>query len=223
MNQYNLISRDEYLAHHGIKGQRWGVRRYQNEDGTLTSAGRKRYGSDVDINDVSRKNIAKIRKGEAYRRLDVARANNPSNKTRIADMQQRVRSAKKAERLARRIDKGAARAAKGETITGNDMRTAVAWGAAALGSKLLSHHLSKRLSALESVGRAPPSHARVAALITLAGGAAMTGAAYAYTVKKTVDNYNIRSYQASRRDGASTKKYIGSTEYEDVVRRRTGK
>lgn len=32
-----------YLAHHGIKGQRWGVRRYQNPDGTLTIEGRKRY------------------------------------------------------------------------------------------------------------------------------------------------------------------------------------
>jgi hypothetical protein len=31
-----------YLIHHGIKGQRWGVRRFQNEDGTYTAAGKKR-------------------------------------------------------------------------------------------------------------------------------------------------------------------------------------
>lgn len=31
------------LKHHGVKGQKWGVRRYQNADGSLTSAGKKRY------------------------------------------------------------------------------------------------------------------------------------------------------------------------------------
>lgn len=31
------------LYHHGIKGQKWGVRRYQNADGSLTAAGKKRY------------------------------------------------------------------------------------------------------------------------------------------------------------------------------------
>lgn len=38
-----LISESDYIAHHGIKGQKWGVRRYQNADGTLTEAGKKRY------------------------------------------------------------------------------------------------------------------------------------------------------------------------------------
>lgn len=37
-----------YLAHHGIKGQRWGVRRFQNEDGSLTPAGVERYGKRLD-------------------------------------------------------------------------------------------------------------------------------------------------------------------------------
>lgn len=32
----------EYLIHHGIKGQKWGVRRYQNTDGSLTDAGKRR-------------------------------------------------------------------------------------------------------------------------------------------------------------------------------------
>ena len=34
---------EEYLAHHGTKGQRWGERRFQNYDGSLTAAGKLRY------------------------------------------------------------------------------------------------------------------------------------------------------------------------------------
>lgn len=36
MNKY-------YIAHSGTKGMKWGVRRFQNEDGTLTAAGKERY------------------------------------------------------------------------------------------------------------------------------------------------------------------------------------
>ena len=39
---------ENYLAHHGIKGQKWGIRRFQNEDGTLTPEGKKRYGKYYD-------------------------------------------------------------------------------------------------------------------------------------------------------------------------------
>ena len=41
------VCENMYLAHHGIRGQRWGVRRYQNEDGTLTEAGKRRYRDDI--------------------------------------------------------------------------------------------------------------------------------------------------------------------------------
>lgn len=41
-----------YLEHHGVKGQRWGVRRFQNPDGSLTALGRSRYGTVENFNRV---------------------------------------------------------------------------------------------------------------------------------------------------------------------------
>ena len=38
---------NDYLCHHGTKGMKWGVRRYQNSDGSLTAAGKKRYARDA--------------------------------------------------------------------------------------------------------------------------------------------------------------------------------
>lgn len=39
-----VFDTDDELCHWGIKGQRWGFRRFQNEDGSLTPEGRERYG-----------------------------------------------------------------------------------------------------------------------------------------------------------------------------------
>ena len=44
MGDFDNITYDE-IKHHGIKGQKWGVRRYQNADGSLTAKGKQRYGT----------------------------------------------------------------------------------------------------------------------------------------------------------------------------------
>lgn len=50
MSKYILdITFSDELYHHGILGQKWGIRRYQNKDGSLTEAGKKRLSKYTDI------------------------------------------------------------------------------------------------------------------------------------------------------------------------------
>ena len=56
MLEYNYT---DTLAHHGIKGQKWGVRRFQNEDGSLTPEGEKRYGYTKDYDSSFRERMIK--------------------------------------------------------------------------------------------------------------------------------------------------------------------
>lgn len=211
------------LAHHGIKGMKWGIRRYQNPDGTYTNAGKKRYGMNLDINDKSRVNVAKIRRGEAQRRLDVAKTNNDTNYTRIADLQGRLRTAKREVRRNKRVDKGAKLAAKGQTITKNNIKTAVGYGAAYLGTQGMRRFLRSRMTDLEKQGRWTPKHDAVAAasfLITAMGSYTLATLNGAYQNQK---NSNLRSYNIARATGNTSLKRVGSQEYEDVINRRKQK
>ncbi len=57
------------LQHFGIKGQKWGIRRFQNEDGSLTDAGKQRYGKD--LREVEKNlDLAKMETAKYRRKVD---------------------------------------------------------------------------------------------------------------------------------------------------------
>lgn len=80
MNDYYVI-KDGELYHSGIKGMKWGVRRFQNTDGSLTPAGRKRYSN------VLEKDLAKTKK-----KLDKA-----TNPKKVAKLERKVDRLSKAD------------------------------------------------------------------------------------------------------------------------------
>lgn len=63
------ISYSDELYHHGIIGQKWGVRRFQNSDGTLTEAGKARYSSDKEQKKLSDKLTKNIGSYGSYKRM----------------------------------------------------------------------------------------------------------------------------------------------------------
>lgn len=69
MEYYN----ENYLQHYGIKGQKWGVRRFQNADGTLTAKGKKRYlDDDGALTSAGKKQMKKLNQLDSKDNIDRA-------------------------------------------------------------------------------------------------------------------------------------------------------
>lgn len=72
----------DVLAHHGIKGQKWGRRRFQNEDGSLTAEGRKRYGVDEETFNGGKNAVDNIIKRTPGRKPSTSTKEKPAEPTK---------------------------------------------------------------------------------------------------------------------------------------------
>ena len=153
MNTY-LIEQDEYLAHHGVLGMKWGVRRFHDYDGSYTKKGLSNYKESESKYQKAKSNYAATKakyKSGAVSKGDLKRAKiekNYSKKIMSGNYDQL-----KKDKLG---DKGKELYMNGKTITGNtrirNAAVTIATGSATVSGILASYGQIKPAIATAAVG-----------------------------------------------------------------------
>lgn len=171
------------LQHYGIKGMKWGVRRYQNYDGSYTQRGLARYRkaeSEYESSAAKRKATKQAYKSGTASKTDVRAAKQDTKQKRKA-LEKSYKQLKQ-DKLA---DQGKELYRRGKTITGNSQFNAIAQASIIMGSGIVNRLLAA------STGNTEVANLATGAIA--AGATAINGIIYA---KTQYQNKRLRAYYA---------------------------
>lgn len=168
---------DNYLEHHGIVGMKWGVRRYQNYDGTYTQKGLKRYKSSSDKYEQSKNDLKKAKESNNKAAIKSAKQNLSRSKKELSNSYDQLALDKKA-------DQGKRLYQRGKTISGNWHTKLIATSGIIAGSYVVN-------SVLSNYCRSP--YTSLATNTIAIGGTVVNGI---LGIKTVHDNARLRAYYA---------------------------
>lgn len=183
MNYIWMYTYQTELYHHGVKGQKWGVRRYQNYDGTYTKKGLERYNKAASDYTDAKATVAKLK--EAHKQGTATKAEYKTAKVEAKNAKRTHSDAYKQLKNDYNADKGKELYKQGKTISDNRRKSiAVGIGSAvakSLVTDAIMKHGNDRVKSAE-VARA----ARVG----------ISAASIALSAKYMIENKQLRAYYA---------------------------
>lgn len=174
---------NDYLEHYGVKGMKWGVRKYQNYDGTYTKRGLERYRKAESDYESAKDNLKRTK--QSYKQGTSSRVDVRSASKQVKLEKRRMENAYKKLKTDKMADEGRELYKSGKTITGNMQRTAIAQAAIVAGGNIATKIIANKIGNLYL--------ASLSGYAITIGGTAVNAI---ITGKNNRDNKRLRAYYA---------------------------
>lgn len=176
----NYIIYNGQLYHHGVKGMKWGVRRYRRSDGSYTKTGLKVFDKKMDEYERIDKKVKSLKNGDKNS-YNAAIAERKAAKKKLDASYKQLKADERA-------DKGKELYGKGKTITGNLQMNAIAQVGIVVGSRVVNNIIAKYTN-----------NDRLANISTSAIAIGGTAVNAILASKASSDNRNLRAYYGHSR------------------------
>ncbi|MCC8110994.1 MAG: hypothetical protein LIO74_05040 [Ruminococcus sp.] len=174
---------DSYLYHHGILGQKWGVRRYQNYDGSYTQRGLERYKKARSNYETAKDTLNSTK--AAYKSGNATKESYTEAKVKTRKAKNSMNSAYRKLKTDKMADQGKQLYKSGKTITDNKKKLEISEGAIAIGGLVTGYLVNEKTGNMELAG--------VSAAAVSAGGTAVNAL---LGLKTNSENKKLRAYYA---------------------------